>query len=94
MLANLAEDQEDIPSSIDSNSILGSQKSQFFQDFPLVPEDLENIEDEEEEQSDLNITNLELDTLNLSSWETMRENSQALTHKTIGSQFGKLFYFF
>lgn len=89
ILANLAKDQEDIPSSIDSNSILGSQKSQRnLEDFGVEQDNPADAEDEEEEVADLNLTNLELDILNFSSWETNVDKSQQ-PRKTNESQIGK-----
>ncbi|XP_008215763.1 DNA polymerase zeta catalytic subunit [Nasonia vitripennis] len=77
LLANLAKDQEDIPSSIDSNSILGSQKSQRnLEDLGVEQDNPADVEDEGEEVTDLNLTNLELDLLNFSSWETNVDKSQ------------------
>lgn len=60
MLADLAEENE-ITSNVDDDSVLGSQYSTFSEP---IKNDLE-----EEEIEDLNITNLDLDSL--SSWESM-----------------------
>ncbi|XP_011498126.1 PREDICTED: DNA polymerase zeta catalytic subunit [Ceratosolen solmsi marchali] len=75
ILVNLAEEQQNISSSIDSNSILGSQNSQADQNFPIM-NDKEMNDEEEEDVEDLNITLLELSSLNFSQWESKRTTSQ------------------
>ena len=93
MLASLArnQDNDDIPSSFDSNSILGSQKSQSYQSSQLEEnKDAGEEEEEDEEVPDLNLTNLQLDSLNFSSWDTNEKKSQPNTNKSDHSQIGKL----
>jgi hypothetical protein len=90
ILANLAEEQENISCSIDSNSILGSQKSQSQQKEDFFPKNDKEDEEEEEEVEDLNITLLELNSLNFSTWETNKKISQGQGIQSNNSQIGKV----
>ncbi|KAJ8682714.1 hypothetical protein QAD02_018506 [Eretmocerus hayati] len=88
LLANLASDQENTDSPIDANSILGSQRSS--QNFGDVPPEQDQNGDEEDEDGDdnidLNLTNLQLDTLNFTSWESMSGRSASQKSKNSESE--------